>query len=335
MDMKTSLKIILMLITGSLIGQNISPEYYGFRHLRTNYKKDTVDILIKSKPGDELKKKPLFLFCQGSLPIPLIIYDEQGIYGVFPFNTDSLVENYHLAIIGKPYVPIIAQAKTLGEKFMYLDTATKKIPTAYSNRNFLDYYVNRNIKIIDYLQKLPYIEKSKLIVVGHSEGSTVASKLALKCKKITHLIYIGGNPLGRIMSMIEQKRMIEKDSDSTSFAENEFNYWIKVVDNQNNMDNSEGDTPKATFDFSIPPIQYLAKLSIPVLVCYGTKDWSSPYNDYLRVEMIRQKKKNFSYQTYIGLDHNFFPIGLDGKPDYSIFNWDKVANQWLNWLKSK
>ena len=51
--------------------------------------KDTVDILIKSKKGEELRPKPLLLFCQGSLPIPLLVkYNEngkQGVYNVFVF----------------------------------------------------------------------------------------------------------------------------------------------------------------------------------------------------------------------------------------------------------
>ena len=62
----------LFLITQSF-AQPKTPEDFGFRHLQTLYKGDVVDILIKSKKGEEQKKKPLLLFCQGSLPIPLLI----------------------------------------------------------------------------------------------------------------------------------------------------------------------------------------------------------------------------------------------------------------------
>ena len=57
--------------------------------------------------------KPLFLFIQGSLPVPLIMsYDENGKKGrlnVFGFNTDSLTKDFHVAIIGKPGVPFISK----------------------------------------------------------------------------------------------------------------------------------------------------------------------------------------------------------------------------------
>ncbi len=114
-NMKNFILLTFIFFNTSLFGQNKRPEDYGCTHLQTIYKGDTIDILIKSKKGEEQKKKPLFLFCQGSLPIPLIIkYDDngkQGIYNVFVFNPDSLSNYYHLAIISKPYIPLVADQK--------------------------------------------------------------------------------------------------------------------------------------------------------------------------------------------------------------------------------
>jgi dienelactone hydrolase len=331
--MKVIIYISIIFLTSQVFGQLNKVEDFGFRHLQTIYKSDTVNILIKSKKGDELKRKPIFLFCQGSLPQPLIKKDADNIYSVFPFKTDSLEVDYHIVIISKPFIPLIAEVKILGSNFVYLDPETGKIPKEYSNSNLLDYYVKRNLKVIDYLEKLPYVDISKLVLAGHSEGSTIAAKIAFKSKKVTKLIYASGCPLGRIMAMVGEDRAIESDTDSTRFSEMEFEYWEQVVNDKNNMDDSNGDTYKATYDFSIPSINYLKKLTIPVLICYGTEDWSAPFNDYLRVEMIRQKKKNFTFKAYIGLEHNFFPLNMSGQPNYDIFNWDKIANEWWRWAK--
>jgi len=333
--MKTAFYILTIFLTTQVFAQRNKAEDFGFRHLQTIYKGDTVDILIKSKKGDELKRKPIFLFCQGSLPQPLIKKDGDKTYSVFPFKTDSLEIDYHIVIISKPFIPVVAEAKTLGQNFVYEDPKTGKMPKEYSNRNLLDYYVERNLKVIDYLEKLHFVDNSKLILAGHSEGSTIAAKLAVKSKKVTKLIYASGCPLGRIMAMVGQDRATETDTDSTRYGESEFDYWEQVVNDKSNMDDTNGDTYKATYDFSIPPIQYLEKLTIPVLICYGTKDWSAPYNDYLRVEMLRQKKKNFTFKAYIGLEHNFFPLTTTGQSNYDIFNWDKVANEWWKWTKQK
>jgi dienelactone hydrolase len=76
----------------------------------------------------------------------------------------------------------------------------------------------------------------------------------------------------------------------------------------------------------------LEKLKIPVLVTFGTKDWCSPYVDLMRVIFIEKGKTNFQFNAYIGTEHNYFPLTSEGKPNYDIFNWDKVADNWLEWL---
>jgi dienelactone hydrolase len=330
--MKTVLRIIFLLLAINSFGQNKQPEDYGFRHLQTIYKGDTVDILIKSKKGEEQKAKPLLLFCQGSLPQPLMKFDEQDMFGVFPFNPDSLTIDYHIAIVSKPYIQLMGEKKLLGRNFTFIDS-TGFYPKKYSERNLLDYYVSRNIEVIKFLQKQLWISKNRLVVAGHSEGSTVAAKLAYLFPRVTHLIYSGGNPMGRIMSIIEQSRAIETDTDSTMYGEENIKYWQSIVENKTDMNSSQGDTYRATYEFSNPPQDYLEQLNIPILVCYGTKDWSAPFNDYLRVDVIRKGKENFTFKAYIGTDHNYFPILPDGKPNFEIFNWDKVANDWQKWLK--
>ena len=217
--MKTLILIAFIFSATISSGQQKRPEDFGFRYLRMVYKGDTVDILIKSKKGEERNPKPLFLFCQGSLPQPLIKYDEKGMFGVFTFNPDSLAVNFHLAIIGKPNIPVVAHIKTLEKDYTYKDSSGA-FPKAYTERNYLDYYVDRNINVIKFLQNQKWISNKTLVVAGHSEGSTIAAKLAFVSPKVTHLIYSGGNPMGRILTIIEQLRAIE--TDSTMDAEGQF-----------------------------------------------------------------------------------------------------------------
>ena len=334
--MRLLFNILLLLISISLFGQKA--EDYGFRHLQTIYKGDTVDILIKSKKGEEQIKKPLFLFCQGSLPIPLIImYDEngkKGVYNVFVFNTDSLSKNYHLAVINKPSVPLIAEQNSLSSDLTCADSIGN-FSTNYTKKNFLEYYVNRDIQVIDFLEKQKFISSSKLVIAGHSEGSDIAANIAYRCKKVTELIYSGGSPLGRIMSIVGQIRN-DQLKDSSKNMTGIFDYWSKTIENKND-DNSQGDTYKGQYQFSNPPpIEILLKLKIPVLVTYGTKDFGAVLqNDYLRVATITKQKKNFTFKDYVGLDHNFFPLLQNDKPNYDIFNWDKVAEDWRVWLTKR
>ncbi|MBU3699497.1 MAG: alpha/beta hydrolase [Candidatus Kapabacteria bacterium] len=324
--------IAILFMNGLLYGQTKSAQDYGFKHLVLRFNADPVDILVKSKTNEEDIPKPLFFFCQGSLPIPMIVHEGATSYGTFPFNPDSLSKDYHLVIVGKPSIPLIADVTELQSDYTYLDS-TGRFPKGYITRNLLSYYVPRNIAVVRFLQKQGWVSKDRLVVAGHSEGSTIAVKMAAALKDVTHLIYSGGNPLGRILSIVQQSRSHESTPDSVTHGEASFDYWEDVVAHHSDLTDLNGDTHRSTYEFSEPMMPYLQRLSIPVCVSYGTKDWGAPYNDYLRVDVIRRNKRNFTFRAYIGTEHNYFPIREDGTPDYNVFNWDSVADDWLRWLR--
>jgi len=239
---------------------------------------------------------------------------------------------YHIVIVGKPCIPVMRDIKTLNSNYCYVDSAgyyTKE----YSDRNQLDYYVDRNIKVIKYLQKQKWVSSKELVLVGHSEGSTVAAKMASCSHVATRLIYSSGNPMGRIMSIIQQNRATE--TDSLRSGEEMITYWQNIVQDKTNMDATHGDAFKATYGFSCPSIESLEKLKIPLLICYGTKDWCAPYVDFMRVDCIRKGKTNIQFHPYIGTEHNYYPFTKENKPNYDSPNWDKVSNDWLNWIENK
>lgn len=310
---------------------------YGFRHLQTVHNGDTVDILIKSKTGEEQTVKPLFFFCQGSLPIPLMIRHYRdgasAIYNVFPFEKlDNILTTYHIVIVGKPYIPLIIDEKLLNKDMTYSER-TKMFSRKYVERNLLSYYVNRNNEVIDFLRTQTFVSKKNLVLAGHSEGSAIAAKMAYSNRKVTKLIYSAGNPLGRMMTNVARSRVTE--TDSSKQARLVFENWKGIISSPKSIEGF-GDTNKGTFEFSYPPpMKYLLKLKIPVLVTYGTKDYGLINSaDYFRLEVIRLGKTNFTFKDYIGLEHNYFPLEANGEINYEIYNWDKIANDWIEWLRN-
>lgn len=310
------------------------PEDYGYRHLVFKFQNDPVDVIVISKKGEERIAKPLFFFCQGSMPQPVIKYDEKGLYGILPFDENPFLEDFHIVIVGKPFIPIIADVNKLGRNYMYLKDVEKEIPPkGYIERNYLDYYVFRNNFILKQLAKERWVKCKQLIAAGHSEGSTIAVKMASINKKITHLIYSGGNPFGRIVNILAQSR--NHDNDSIHEGGNTINYWKKIVANSNTISYDGGDTYKATYSFSLPQRENLLQLKIPVLITYGSKDIAAPYNDLFQIETIREKSNNFKFIDYLNLEHNFFAVNEKLEPDYTTENWDKVAKDWLQWIKKE
>ena len=325
--------VLLSCFVIQAVAQSGKPEDFGYRHLQIRYQNDPVDILVLSKKGEEQKAKPIILFDQGSQARPLILLDNEGKpYRVFPYQTDSLLVNFHLVVIGKPYVPLIAKHSDL-KNGAYADPKTGIPPAQFYSRDNVDYYVSRAQEVIKHLKKKQWVKKDKLIVAGHSAGSTVAAKLAFESKDVTHLIYSGGNPFGRMASIVSQARAYD-DSTGTR-AERSFKYWQDVVNDPANVASQGGDSNKTTYDFSLSPIDYLIKLQIPVLVTYGTKDHGVAFNDYLRLETIRKGKSNFTFKPYIGVEHNYFGFDKKGKVDYDKFGWDQVALDWQAWLEKK
>lgn len=331
--MKKFLPAICLFFFHNVFAQEKTAKDFGFRQLNFPYQNDTVQVLIQSKEGEENRPKPLFFFCQGSLPIPLIIYNDKDVYGTFPFIADSLTQKYHLVIVSKPGVPLMKDAADLQPDLTYRES-NGDFPKKYTEKNFLSYYVPRNLAVIRYLQKQPWVNPKRLVVAGHSEGSTIAVKMAAVDKRITHLIYSGGNPMGRIVSILQQSRA--RETEQSPQAENDLKYYARVVAEKEDLSSLQGgESNKTLYEFSEPVFPYLEKLRIPVLITYGTLDWNRPYVDYLRADFIRKNKTNTQFKAYIGTEHNYFPMNENHEIDYGQFNWDKVAGEWLDWLNTK
>jgi Prolyl oligopeptidase family. len=163
-------------------------------------------------------KKPLFLFCQGSLPMPLYFnYKKDGLSlfggGLTNFNYKDITKSYHLVVISMPETPVIVDESQLNDSYWYYgDSKDKNIPSiAYQKADYLDNYVDRAIAVLDYLSGQPWVDKSQLVVFGHSQGGHVAAKLANRYKKISKLGLSGTNLFGRIDQDIRQaKRDVQK-----------------------------------------------------------------------------------------------------------------------------
>jgi hypothetical protein len=321
--MKNLTLILIYLISVTIFGQK-TPEDFGYKYLKIKYKTEIINVIIQSKKGDENKTKPLFFWCQGSLPQPVIKYNEVKMFHTFPFDTNDFLDQFHLVIIGKPGIPIISEVKNLKENYCFLDDSLK-VTKEYSDKNYLDYYYKRNNFILKKLLQEKWVSSKIVLVGGHSEGSYVAAKMASTNKKITHLIYAAGNPYGRFLNILAQSRYY--DSGNKTFEK-----WKVIVANKNNSNYNGGDTYKNTYDFSKPLANELFKLKIPVLFSYGTKDWSTPYNDLFYTESVRKQLTNFTFLAYVGLEHNYFPVNDKLEPNYEIDNWEKVGKDWLEWL---
>lgn len=249
------MKNLMLVVLGLAIGfcgysQEVKPPAeYGYQYFEIEYQNDPVSIIIQTKKDETLKKKPIILFGLGSTPRPLILLDDDGkSFQIFPFVNDSIINDYHLAVVGKPFIPVVAYQKDL-ERNQYMNAVTGIAPAKFCERDYVDYYVGRNVKVIEFLKQLDWVDSDKFILAGHSASATEMALTATQTKEATHLIYSCGNPFGRMMTMVSEARSTEvKEKPGTGSY---YKWWDKVVKNKDdNTCPKGGDPDKTTFDFS-------------------------------------------------------------------------------------
>ena len=285
------------------------PQDFGYRHLSFKYQNDPVNVLVISKAGEERVAKPLLFFCQGNLPQPVIKYDQKGLHPVLPFDENPFLEQFHIALIAPPFIPVIANANQLDTDFAYWKDAEQRLPPkGFSERNYLDYYVFRNNSILRQLFKERWVRTSRLLVIGHAEGSAVATKMAAINTKVSQLIYAGGNPYGKIVNLLLQHRHDNCETTNPAIL-----YWKKVVENVHATNAPNGNSYKMTYSFSLPQKEQLLGLKIPVLMVYGANDQAATFNDLFQIDAIREQKQNIVFKSYRNLEN-------------------EMAKDWMDWL---
>lgn len=326
-------KIIVFII---FVLSNISfaqkPEDFGFRHFQYVFEKDTVHFLVKSKKGDEFKKKPLIFYMQGSKSIPLIIHNGKQRISYSCMLEGFVEDDYHLAIINKPGVPVTAHKDSLLGREYFKDKTKYLHTEKYLQHNNLEYYTKTGIRVLDSLVQFSWIDEKKVVVAGHSQGSSVALNICANSNIPTQLIYSSGLPyFSTMMSLINRRRMNEINEKDPKI-DGYFQTWKEVVVDTANYYNPNRDSNKMLYSFSKKENETLLKLKIPVLISYGTKDESYPFNDMFHIETIKEQKTNFTFFDYFGLGHSY-EVKVDN-PEMKNDYLQDVINDWLQWLKA-
>src|SRR5690554_4162734 len=82
---------------------------------------DTIDFVIADTVLNV--KKPLLLFCQGSLPVQCFVDFENNRKEPFQFgnfNLEKMKKHYHLAVISMPKPPLFQKIEGLSEKYFFI-----------------------------------------------------------------------------------------------------------------------------------------------------------------------------------------------------------------------
>jgi hypothetical protein len=328
--------IVILFGTRPSFSQN-SPKDFGFTTFDIKGSLDSIHFIVSDTTFKV--KKPIFLFCQGSLPFSLF-YKEDSSHTwnqTMPFDYKKHLNEYYFVEISKPGIPVFSTSAD--KDYYYIDPVTKKTPEKYYKNDDLDYYVTAANEVIAYLIKQKWADVSTIVIAGHSQGSKVVSQLGAINKYVTHEIYLAGNPLGRFDQII---RTYRRDALSGSMTAEEAQNKIDTLYadyeemwNNPNEANPSKQSYKAWASFTIPMLPYLLKTNIPIFAGYGTRDITSDYCDLLPLDFIRNGKHNLTSKPYLDCDHNFIKSIFDksGKVISTEDQWEKVADDFFKWIK--
>ena len=264
--------VFVLILTCNLSAQK-TVEDFGYKKFSIQYLGDTVKFILPIKKNEKLKKKPVLFMIQGSRAQPLIGYmsDKRYSSSITLLDFDLWLDSFHVITVSKPGIPLIIHYDKLNKKGEFVDNITNQPPKKYIENNNLEYYTKRNYEVIKYLMKQDWVDTTKIVVAGHSEGSSIALDMADKIEEVTHLIYSSGNPYySTILDVVQKERKSEKNGkeDKTKLI---FEYWKMVVNSPLSLSSEKGeDTYRYMYSFSQNENEKLKRIKKPTLITYGT-----------------------------------------------------------------
>lgn len=261
----------------------------GFINLHAQGKYGIPSIFTIESHGDEVnflklstdptQTKPVIVFCIRSFPVPLLV-EENG-ETIIPFVRnliyDGLLDHYNLVLIGKPNTPAIAKKEDLSEEYNVVTDLSKPLSfrPEFLENNYLEKHVEQTVAVLKYLKGQEWVDASRILLMGHSQGAHIAVHVAYEYPEIAALGYFGGNPLGRFAQFVVTERYRSLKGEASMEKTQEgldrlYNKW-RVICRDLAKDNN-GDPDRTWKSFSQIYIDKLTALKMPVFVPYGTED---------------------------------------------------------------
>jgi hypothetical protein len=308
------------------------------------FQSDSITFAVVAKKGELNNRKPIFLFRQGSLPIPLFTINpktSRPALTELPRTCYDHEAEYYSIMIAKPGIPLVVNDSYLDTLFSSPSAPkTGMYPAAYQTRNYLDYYVDQTNAVLRFVLSQPWADPKRVVIAGGSEGYHVAIKTAYTNPQVTHLIGFSGNLDGRFQSILLTERMKGYTGEYTQEeaqrrVEDLQKDWAALCRDSLNTNAAEGDPNRTMYSFSHGHNpDFLLALTIPVCILYGTADVGATSNDVLPLAFSRRGKTNLTLRAYPNHDHTFHKLTFDasGKVVDKVYNGAAVEKDYFDWL---
>lgn len=261
-----------------------------------------------TKASGLTKVKPLLLYLDGSGNMPIFYKRKPNRYFTsVPLDIKRYINDYHVVLISKPGVPF-------SDSLRYTQTGREFYPTnaEYESRYSLNWRAQSASEVIDLLLKKLPVDQRQVIVLGYSEGSQVAPRVAVLNKKVTHVVCFVGNALNQFYDFLLTTRLQVEKNELTSeqgqtIIDSLYSQYAAIY--RSPTDTKQywyGATYQKWASFCATlPLESMVRLRIPILYIAGGRDRNQTIldMDYAKLEFLRRGKDNLTYKVYPYCDH--------------------------------
>lgn len=328
--------LIVVLLLSSLSSHAQSPWDNFFDH-DTLMDKQLGRILIHVTKSNRKEKKPLLVYIDGSGNYPLFYRKSNGKYNTsVALDIAAYAKDYTIVLISKPGTPFSDSLRYDSGKAYY--PANEVYERSYS----LQWRAGAAAKAIDYLVKHIPVDTKRIIVMGYSEGSQVAPRVAVLNKKVTHVVCFVGNGLNQLYDFIINVRLdVDRNvitaDQGQQIIDSLYNQYAKIYANPSATDRKwYGATFLKWSSFSeTTPLENMLKLDIPILYIAGGKDNNQTIidMDYVKLEFLRKRKTNLTYKVYPNSNHGFQETTIKDGKEIKVDRSDEVNRFAIDWTK--
>jgi pimeloyl-ACP methyl ester carboxylesterase len=257
------------------------------------------------------KKKPLLVFIHGSGNLPTFMYakDLKSYSWAAFLETEKYKDKYHVIYVSKPGTPLFDTIQKDPVNFSISYPQNDE----FRNRYSLEWRAKAASLIIDESLKILPSNKTKILVIGHSQGGQVVPKVAVLNKKVTHVVLLNSNSLNHLYDFTLQERLKSFNGEQT-FEETQRNIdslfadYKRIFAEPNSKTKMwDGETYYRWASFSDEtPLENMLQLSIPIYVIASGKDIEGSFimnTDYVQIEFLKQNKTNLTYKVYPNANH--------------------------------
>lgn len=271
--------------------------------------------LSKAPLETDGKKLSLILFINGSGCQSVWTRCQNGVNSGLQGLIYHLVESRaRVLVVEKPGVKFLDTPKEMG-------TATEG-SKKFLEEHTLARWAEANMAALKAVMFKPWIDSTRIMVIGHSEGGIVAARVAAEVPEVTHVAPLGCGGVTQLFSLAELARIDAPADQKEAAVQKIFDNWAKILIKPDSIKDFWMGHPYrrwSTF-LSNSVVDELNRSKAKVYLAQGTRDQADSVIgfDVMLAELLA-KGRDVTSERVEGGDHDF-SMKCDGSGRQSVFS---------------